>query len=65
MVMRTSEKFVTEALHAVPARKKRAVAFRFTVFVRPNLDIAGAAPTLAAFSKECEAMDAFKSVAIG
>lgn len=42
-----------------------AVAFRFTAFVRPHLDIAGTAPTLAAFSKKCEAMDAFKAAAVG
>lgn len=42
-----------------------AVAFRFTALVRPKLDIAGTAPTLAAFSKECEAMDAFKAAAVG
>jgi glutathione S-transferase len=42
-----------------------AVAFRFTAHVRPNLDIAGAAPTLASFSQECEATDAFRCVAIG
>ena len=42
-----------------------AVAVRFTAFVRPNLDIAAAAPTLAAFSQDCEETDAFSSVAIG
>ena len=42
-----------------------AVAFRFTAFVRPNLNIVGTAPTLAAFSNECEATNAFQSVAVG
>ena len=42
-----------------------AVSFRFTGYVRPELDIRGAAPTLANFSDECEEMDAFKSVAVG
>jgi len=42
-----------------------AVAYRFTEFVRPNLDLRGVAPTLAAFSEECEATDDFKKVAIG
>ena len=41
-----------------------AVAFRFTAFVRPSLDISRTAPTLAAFSEECEAMDIFKLVAV-
>jgi glutathione S-transferase len=41
-----------------------AVAFRFTAFVRPKLDIVGTAPTLAAFSEECEATDAFISTSI-
>ncbi len=42
-----------------------AVAFRFTGFVRPNLDLIAAAPTLAAFSEACEASDHFQKVAIG
>ncbi len=42
-----------------------AVAYRFTEFVRPNLDLKGTAPTLAAFSEICEATDDFKKVAIG
>ena len=41
-----------------------AVAYRFTAYVRPNLDLKGTAPTLAAFSQECEATDAFKAVAL-
>lgn len=60
----------TDALFRNGARLNQAgitcaVAFRFTAFVRPNLDIAGIAPTLAAFSGECEATPPFKSVAIG
>ena len=42
-----------------------AVAFRFTAHVRPKLDIQGTAPTLAAFSQECEALEAFQAAAIG
>lgn len=42
-----------------------AVSFRFTAFVRSELDIRGAAPKLAEFSDECEAMDVFNSVAVG
>ena len=42
-----------------------AVAFRFTGFVRPSLDLKATAPTLAAFSEACEASDQFKNVAIG
>ncbi len=42
-----------------------AVAFRFSAYVRPNLDLKGVAPTLAAFSESCEATETFKSVAIG
>lgn len=42
-----------------------AVAYRFTEFVRPNLDLRAAAPTLAAFSVECERLDAFSKAAIG
>ena len=42
-----------------------AISFRFTEFVRPNLDLVGTAPTLAAFSEACEATEAFGSVAIG
>lgn len=41
-----------------------AVAYRFTAQVRPNLNIAGAAPTLAAFSEACETLDVFKSAAL-
>ena len=42
-----------------------AVAYRFTEFVRPNLDLKGTAPMLAAFSEACEATEDFKKVAIG
>jgi glutathione S-transferase len=41
-----------------------AVAFRVTAHVRPKLAIRSAAPTLAAFSEECEALEAFRAAAI-